>query len=67
MIRERFHRHPATDRATDLDPTTFSHPEELQMTPADYRARAWVWRGIFAWCAACLALGGWAISELAGW
>lgn len=30
MIRERFHRHPKTNRATELDPATFAHPEEFQ-------------------------------------
>lgn len=63
MIREHYRN---TDiRKAELDPSTFDYPEQFQMTPADYRLRAWVWRGLLVWCVACLCLGGWALWVLA--
>lgn len=62
MNRLRTHYHTRPDlRAGELDPSTFDYPEQFQMTPRDYRLRAWVWRGIFAWCAAFVAGVAWLI------
>lgn len=65
MIRDHFQRNANTDRATELDPSTFDYPEQFQMTPADYRLRAWVWRGLAVWCLTMVGLGAWALWTLA--
>ena len=50
MIRDRFHRHAETDRATELDPSTFDHAEDWQRQ--EDRGMDWlvitVWGGLFA-------------------
>lgn len=50
MIRDHYRN--TEIRKAELDPATFDHAEQYQMTPRDYRIRAWVWRAIFAWCVA---------------
>ena len=62
----RDHFKPETGRATELDPATFDYPEQFQMTPADYRLRAWVWRGLAVWCLVMVGLGLWAVAYLVG-
>ncbi len=63
-LSDRFARHDETGRATELDPSTFDYPEQFQMTPADYRLRAWVWRGLAVWCLVMAGLGAWALWTL---
>lgn len=58
---DRFTRHPKTNRATELDPATFAHPEEFQAPRFD------PWR--LLGCGLCLAsavLVGWVISLIVG-
>lgn len=47
-MKHHFTRHPDTGRATELDPSTFDHPEQFQMTPERYSP--WGMRLLIAWC-----------------
>lgn len=58
MIRDHYRN---TDiRKAELDPSTFDHPEDFQREPYN----PWGMRLVLLWCAACVALGGWAMWTL---
>ena len=63
MIRDHYRN--TENRKAELDPSTFDHAEQFQMTPADIRLRNWTWRALIAWCGGCVCLGGWALWTLA--
>lgn len=67
IVRAIQSQHGLTDEqlAGELDPSTFDYPEQFQMTEADYRLRAWVWRGLAVWCLVMAGLGAWALWALA--
>jgi len=63
MIRDHYRN--TEIRKAELDPSTFDHPEQFQMTEADYRLRNWTWRALLLWCVAMAGLGLWAMWTLA--
>ncbi|MXO72891.1 hypothetical protein [Alteraurantiacibacter buctensis] len=56
-MKHHFTRHPDTGRATELDPSTFAHPEEFQREPYN----PWGMRFVFAWCAFAAGLLAWGV------